>query len=257
MHDGAAAAFDALRRRGLKPRAPDRTFATPDHYVPTDTRRVAEIADARRRGLVETLARDSAEHGIRHFGLGGRAAGHRPHHRAGNGADAAGAAAGLRRQPHLDARRGGRARLRHRQHGGDACAGDADALAAQAEDAAHHRGRRAGRGRDGQGPDPRHHRAHRRGRRDRATSSSTPARRCARSRWRGGSRSATCRSRRAGAPAWWRRTTRPTPISPAANSRRRAPSGSARCAAGARCRPTRAPRSTARCRWTRPRWRRW
>jgi 3-isopropylmalate/(R)-2-methylmalate dehydratase large subunit len=71
MHEGAAAAFDALRRRGLKPRAPERTFTTPDHYVPTDTRRVAEIADERRRGLVETLERDSAEHGIRHFGLGG------------------------------------------------------------------------------------------------------------------------------------------------------------------------------------------
>ena len=71
MHEGAAAAFDALRRRGLKPRAPDRTFTVPDHYVPTDTRRVAEIADERRRGLVETLARNSAEHGIRHFGLGG------------------------------------------------------------------------------------------------------------------------------------------------------------------------------------------
>ena len=71
MHEGAAAAFDALRRRGLKPRAPDRTFTVPDHYVPTDTRRVAEIADERRRGLVETLARDSAEHGIRHSGLGG------------------------------------------------------------------------------------------------------------------------------------------------------------------------------------------
>ena len=71
MHEGAAAAFDSLRRRGLKPHAPDRTVAVPDHYVPTDTRRVEEIADARRRGLVETLARDSAEHGIRHFRLGG------------------------------------------------------------------------------------------------------------------------------------------------------------------------------------------
>ena len=71
MHEGAAAAFDALRRRGLKPRAPERAFATPDHYVPTDTRAVAGIADERRRGLVETLERNSAEHGIRHFGPGG------------------------------------------------------------------------------------------------------------------------------------------------------------------------------------------
>jgi 3-isopropylmalate/(R)-2-methylmalate dehydratase large subunit len=69
LHDGGAAAFEALRKRGLKPRAPERTFATPDHYVATDTRKVEEIRDPRHRGMVEALARNTAEHGIRNFGL--------------------------------------------------------------------------------------------------------------------------------------------------------------------------------------------
>ena len=69
MHDGGATAFTALRKRGLKPRAPERIFATPDHYVSTATNRVEEIEDPRHRAMVEALARNTAEHGIRHFGL--------------------------------------------------------------------------------------------------------------------------------------------------------------------------------------------
>ncbi|MBL6455587.1 3-isopropylmalate dehydratase large subunit [Belnapia sp. T6] len=69
IHDGSAPAFEALRQRGLKPRAPERMLGTPDHYMPTDVRRVEEIADAERRGMVEALARDTAEHGITAFGL--------------------------------------------------------------------------------------------------------------------------------------------------------------------------------------------
>nr|WP_229682411.1 3-isopropylmalate dehydratase large subunit [Siccirubricoccus deserti] len=70
LHDGGATAFDVLRRRGLKPRAPDRIFATPDHYVSTASRKVEEIEDPRHREMVEKLARNTAEHGIRQFGLG-------------------------------------------------------------------------------------------------------------------------------------------------------------------------------------------
>ncbi|MBL6454988.1 3-isopropylmalate dehydratase large subunit [Belnapia sp. T6] len=70
MHDGGAVAFDVLRKRGLKPRAPERIFAVPDHYVPTDSRKLEEIRDPRHRELVEKLARNTAEHGIRNFGLG-------------------------------------------------------------------------------------------------------------------------------------------------------------------------------------------
>lgn len=70
LHDGGATAFDLIRRRGLKPRAPERIFATPDHYVSTSSRTLDEIEDPRHRELVASLARNTAEFGIRQFGLG-------------------------------------------------------------------------------------------------------------------------------------------------------------------------------------------
>jgi Aconitase family (aconitate hydratase) len=63
MHEGAADALEALRRRGLKPRAPDRTFAVPDHYVPTDTcrwRRSRTRAAAASRRRSRATARSTA-----------------------------------------------------------------------------------------------------------------------------------------------------------------------------------------------------
>jgi len=69
IHDGSEPAFEMLRRRGLAPRAPERIFATPDHYVPTDTREVAEIPDPARRAMVETLEQNAAAYGIHIFGL--------------------------------------------------------------------------------------------------------------------------------------------------------------------------------------------
>lgn len=69
VHDGAAPAFEILHQRGLAPRAPERIFATPDHYVPTDTRDVAAIPDAEKRGMVENLNANAAKHGFRLFGL--------------------------------------------------------------------------------------------------------------------------------------------------------------------------------------------
>jgi 3-isopropylmalate/(R)-2-methylmalate dehydratase large subunit len=69
VHDGSAPAFDRLRDRGIGVRAPHRTFATPDHYVLTDTRDVAEIPDPERRGMVEQLTRNTAEAGVTMFGL--------------------------------------------------------------------------------------------------------------------------------------------------------------------------------------------
>ena len=69
VHDGSAPAFEMLRKRGLKPRNPERIFATPDHYVPTDTRDVAAIASDEYRGMVESLERNAAEGGFRLFGL--------------------------------------------------------------------------------------------------------------------------------------------------------------------------------------------
>ena len=124
----ASAAARAARR--------ERAFATPDHYVPTDSRalgahrRSARSAPWRRRCSDDARAR-------RHPLLRPRrrAPGHRARRRPRAGPEPAGHADRLRRQPHLDARRARRARLRHRRDRGGARAGDADALAAQAADA--------------------------------------------------------------------------------------------------------------------------
>ena len=51
LYDGSTATFEMLRRRGIAPRAPQRAFATPDHYVPTDSRDMDAIADPERRGM--------------------------------------------------------------------------------------------------------------------------------------------------------------------------------------------------------------
>ena len=69
IHDGSAPAFQNLASRGAKVRVPGRTFATPDHYVLTDTRRIDEIPDPERRGMVEQLATNTAAAGIKMFGL--------------------------------------------------------------------------------------------------------------------------------------------------------------------------------------------
>jgi 3-isopropylmalate/(R)-2-methylmalate dehydratase large subunit len=69
IHDGSAPAFQNLSNRGLKVRVPGRTFATPDHYVLTDTREIAEIPDPERRGMVEQLVANTAAAGIKLFGL--------------------------------------------------------------------------------------------------------------------------------------------------------------------------------------------
>jgi 3-isopropylmalate/(R)-2-methylmalate dehydratase large subunit len=68
IHDGAANVFKGLAERGLPVRRPDRTFATPDHYVATTGRREA-IAEAYRRDMVDTLEARSREAGITLFGL--------------------------------------------------------------------------------------------------------------------------------------------------------------------------------------------
>jgi 3-isopropylmalate/(R)-2-methylmalate dehydratase large subunit len=69
LQDGSAPAFEMLRRRGLKPRVPERAFATPDHYVPTSGRDLALIADPEKRAMAEALEADAAAAGIAFFGL--------------------------------------------------------------------------------------------------------------------------------------------------------------------------------------------
>ncbi len=69
VQDGSAPAFEMLRRRGLAPRAPDRTFATPDHYVPTDSRDLDTMPDPEKRRMAQALQQDSARAGIPFFGV--------------------------------------------------------------------------------------------------------------------------------------------------------------------------------------------
>ncbi|HKX08995.1 MAG TPA: 3-isopropylmalate dehydratase large subunit [Stellaceae bacterium] len=69
IHDGSRRAFEVLGERGLKVRRPDRTFGTPDHYVPTNGRDMATIEDPDARLMVEAIARNAAAHGVAVFGL--------------------------------------------------------------------------------------------------------------------------------------------------------------------------------------------
>lgn len=69
VQDGSAPAFEMLRRRGLAPRAPHRTFATPDHYVPTDSRDLTSMPDPEKRRMAQALQEDAARAGIPFFGL--------------------------------------------------------------------------------------------------------------------------------------------------------------------------------------------
>jgi 3-isopropylmalate/(R)-2-methylmalate dehydratase large subunit len=70
MHDGSAAGFARLRERGIKLRRPDRGFATPDHYVLSNSRSVADIPDPHHRRLVEQIRENTATSGVTLFDLG-------------------------------------------------------------------------------------------------------------------------------------------------------------------------------------------
>ncbi len=69
LHEGSHHAFDMLRKRGLEVRRPDRTFATPDHYVATTGRELSANQDPDRRRMVETLEHNAAAARITLFGI--------------------------------------------------------------------------------------------------------------------------------------------------------------------------------------------
>ena len=69
VQDGSAPAFEMLRQRGLPVRSPQRTFGTPDHYVPTHSRVLADVADPEKRAMADALQDDCDRAGIRIFGL--------------------------------------------------------------------------------------------------------------------------------------------------------------------------------------------
>ncbi len=59
-------AFQMLREQGLGVAFPDRTFATVDHIIPTDTRR-RPYADTQAEGMMTAIERNCAEFGIPFF----------------------------------------------------------------------------------------------------------------------------------------------------------------------------------------------
>jgi 3-isopropylmalate/(R)-2-methylmalate dehydratase large subunit len=61
-------AFGMLRDLGLKVVHPERTFATVDHIVPTDTR-LRPFRDSLAEGMIVALEKACAEYGIRYFDL--------------------------------------------------------------------------------------------------------------------------------------------------------------------------------------------
>ena len=61
-------AFAGLDARGIKVFRPEKTVATPDHNVPTIDQHLP-IKDILSKTQVETLAKNTEKHGVRHYGL--------------------------------------------------------------------------------------------------------------------------------------------------------------------------------------------
>src|SRR5215467_11682070 len=68
LHEGTTAAFGRLAKSGRRVRRPDLAFATADHYVQTSP--ASPGPDAEGRGMIESLARYTADQHITHFGVG-------------------------------------------------------------------------------------------------------------------------------------------------------------------------------------------
>ena len=97
LHDGSYNAFKRLEAAGMKVRRPDRAFATPDHYMPTNTRDKSAIVDPNHRRMVVGLAANAAATGVTIFDIGDSRQGIVHVHRWGD-------------------RRDGRPRPHHRRH---------------------------------------------------------------------------------------------------------------------------------------------
>jgi len=69
-HDGSWNAFKSLRKRGQSVRRPDQTFATPDHFVPTHSASLDDLADPIARDLARQIKANSEEFGITVFPWG-------------------------------------------------------------------------------------------------------------------------------------------------------------------------------------------
>ena len=60
-HDGSFNAFRRLRAQGSPVRRPRQTFATPDHYVPTDSNDIGAVSDPRARAIIEAIDVNAAD----------------------------------------------------------------------------------------------------------------------------------------------------------------------------------------------------
>ncbi len=136
-------------------RFPSARSRTVDHIVPTQR---SAAAVPRRDGRRDDCRRSSATAATSASACSApdeRHAGHRPRHRPGARADAAGHDDRVRRQPHLDARRARRDRVRHRHVAGARRARVAVPGARSAEGPPHRRQRPAAPRRLREGRDPR------------------------------------------------------------------------------------------------------
>ena len=70
IHDGSYYAFERLKNRGMTVRRPDLSFATPDHYMPTNTRDKSAIANPIASRMVNSVAINGAETGVTVFDIG-------------------------------------------------------------------------------------------------------------------------------------------------------------------------------------------
>ena len=71
IHEGSRHSFDQIRQNAHTIAEPSKVFAFSDHYVPTINRDkgIAGIADPEIRGMIELLASNTKEHGIKLFGF--------------------------------------------------------------------------------------------------------------------------------------------------------------------------------------------
>ena len=70
LHDGSFFAFNELRKKGLTVRRPEQTFATPDHYTPTHTASLDDLADPRAREIASSIKSNCEEFGVTVFPWG-------------------------------------------------------------------------------------------------------------------------------------------------------------------------------------------
>src|SRR5436190_21942357 len=70
LHDGSFTPFTRLRDKGLRVARPDLSLATPDHYVPTSSRSIAQVTDASALRVLREFDANTAEYGVPVLKLG-------------------------------------------------------------------------------------------------------------------------------------------------------------------------------------------